>query len=429
MNEFPVRSFLTALSHAGERMRHHPSGHSSVEDAVTALMEAAEVLTVSDREVALTISGGAVYLGPEMLPHVTVGFNGMISEMRRLGIDSITLFHDADRQDLVDLAAVMGGVSNDLPIGGTVRLNERPLAGSDLQVVPMSELRSTYAASLETLRGVPAGGRLELQKVAGVIEGFLGKPAAHSLMLATLRNYDEATFYHSVNVCVLTLTLGGTLSFDDDALRYLGAAALLHDLGRVLLGEVALTKQGSLTAEEWAQVRLHPQEGAEAILAASGAGHEVAASVALEHHVRVDGEGYPDLGGRTPHLFSRLVAVADAYDAITSRRPHRPARTPHDAMQILADDAGKAFDSDVVAAFAHMMGEYPPGSLLRIGSGEVVMVTGSGSSSSALIVNDSTGHRLEAPEPVELADREIVGPVLADEAGIEPAEMLEAVEA
>jgi HD-GYP domain-containing protein (c-di-GMP phosphodiesterase class II) len=429
MNELAVRSFLTALLHAGERMRHHPSGDSSVEDAVVALMKAAEVLTVSDREVTLTLSGDAVFLGSEMLPHVTVGFNGMISEMRRLGIDSITLIDGADRQDLVDLAAVIGGVSNDLPVGGTVRLNERPLAGSDLHVVPVSELRTTYAASLETLRGVSAGGRLELHKVAGVVEGFLGKPAASSLTLATLRNYDEMTFYHSVNVCLLTLTLGRTLSFDDDALRYLGTAALLHDLGRMLLGETALSKKGSLTTEERAQVRLHPQEGAQAILAASGPGHEIAAAVALEHHARVDGAGYPDLGGRTPHLFSRMVAVADSYDAITSRRPHRPARTPHAAMQILADGAGTAFDSDVVEGFVHMMGEYPPGSLLRIDGGEMVMVTGNGSSSSALMVSDSAGRRLEDPEPVELTDREIIGPVLADEAGIEPAEMLEAVEA
>ena len=429
MNEFPVRSFLTALLHAGERMRNHPSGHSSVDDAVVALAKAAEVLTVSDREVALTLSGDAVFLGPEMLPHVTVGFNGMISEMRRRGIDSITLIHDANRQDLVDLAAVIGGVSNDLPVGGTVRLNERPLAGSDLNVKPMSELRSTYAASLETLRGVSAGGRLELHKVAAVVEGFLGKSAAPSLMLATLRNYDETTFYHSVNVCLLTLSLGSTLSFDDDALRYLGTAALLHDLGRVLLGEVALDKKGRLSSEEWAQVRLHPQEGAQAILAASGPGHEIAAAVALEHHARVDGEGYPDLGGRTPHLFSRLVAVADAYDAITSRRPHRPARTPLEAMQILTDGAGTAFDSDAVAAFIQMMGEYPPGSLLRIGSGELVMVTGNGPSPSALIVSDPAGRRLEDPKPVELTGREIIGPVLSDEAGIEPAEMLESVEA
>jgi len=428
MNEFPVRSFLTALLHAGERMRHHPSGHSSAQDALTALMEAAEVLTVSGREVVLTVTGDSVFLGSEMLPHATVGFNGMIAEMRRRGIDSITLLPDADRQDLADLAAVIGGDSDDLPIGGTVRLNERPLVGADLHVMPMSELRSTYAASLETLRGLADGERLELARVNGVVEGFLGESAVPSLMLATLRNYDETTFYHAVNVCLLAVSLGNTLGFDDDALRHLGTSALLHDIGRVLLGETALTKKDKLTSEDWVQVRLHPQEGAQAILAASGPGHEIAAAVALEHHVRVDSEGYPDLGGRTPHLFSRMVAVADVYDAITSRRPHRPARTPHDAMRVLSDDAGTAFDPDLVAAFTHMMGEYPPGSLLRTGDGAVVMVTGSGPSFDGLIVRDSEGRRLEDPQPVELAIHEMVGPILADEAGIEPAEMLEAVE-
>ena len=97
-------------------------------------------------------------------------------------------------------------------------------------------------------------------------------------------------------------------------------------------------------------------------------------------------------------------------------------------MGVLSGGSGTAFDPDVVTAFLRMMGEYPPGSLLRTGDGAVVMVTGSGPSSDGLIVRDSEGRRLEDPEPVELAIREMVGPILADEAGIEPAEMLEAVE-
>jgi HD-GYP domain-containing protein (c-di-GMP phosphodiesterase class II) len=206
---------------------------------------------------------------------------------------------------------------------------------------------------------------------------------------------------------------------------------LLHDLGRLLLGEAALTKEGRLTSEEWTQVRLHPQEGAEAILAAAGPGQEMMAAVALEHHVRMDGDGYPDLAGRTPHPFSRIVAVADAYDAITSRRPHRPARTPQEATRILAEGSGTAFDPEVVAGFLRLLGEHPPGSLFRIGSGEVVVVTGPGSGAGpeGLVVRDPDGRSLADPKPVLLSDEEVLGPVLAEEAGIDPSAHLESAEA
>jgi len=430
MNEFPIRSFLQALLSAGERLRNHGRTEQSVHDALGALVEATRVLTMRDPEFVLTLSDGALYLGPVMLPHTTVEFNGMVGEMARLGIDSVTVAREAHPDDLADLAGVVTGSSGDLPVGGTVRLNERPLAGSDLSSVPMSGLRRTYSASLDTLRGLGAGGRLEMGQVLGIVDGFIGSSPASSLMMATVRNHDEITYYHSVNVCLLSMTLGNALGLGEEELRHLAAGALLHDIGRVLLGEVALTKEGELTNEEWAQVRLHPQEGAQAILAATGPGQAIAAAIALEHHARMDGEGYPDLMGRPPHPFSRIVAVADAYDAITSRRPHRPARTPLEAMGVLSGGSGTAFDPDVVTAFLQLMGEYPPGSLFRTGSGEVVMATGGGrgTAPTGLIVRDSEGHKLADPQPVDLGRHEMVGAVLAEDAGIDPAEMLEAVE-
>jgi HD-GYP domain-containing protein (c-di-GMP phosphodiesterase class II) len=270
---------------------------------------------------------------------------------------------------------------------------------------------------------------VETARVAEAIEGFIGSPSIPSLMLATVRNEDETTFYHSVNVCLLSVVVGSALGVTGENLRYLATGALLHDLGRVLLDEAALTKPGSLTGREWAQVRLHPQEGAQAILAGTGPGIEIAAAVALEHHVRLDGDGYPDLRGREPHPFSRIVAVADVYDAITSRRPHRPARTPQEAMEALTMGSGTAYDPGIVTAFLQVMGEHPPGSLLRTGGGELVMVTDSGGDSlSGLVVLDAEGHKVPDPRQVDLAPGEVVTQVLAEDAGIDPAEMLEAVE-
>jgi len=249
-------------------------------------------------------------------------------------------------------------------------------------------------------------------------------------MMATVHNHDEATYYHSVNVCLLSMSLGHSIGLDGEDLRLLGLGALLHDLGRVVLDDPGLHKQGRLSNEDWATVRLHPQEGAIAILAATGVEHETAALIALEHHLRPDGSGYPDLGDRSPHFFSRLVAITDAYDAITSHRPYRPARTPNEALRILFEGSGTAFDADLIGAFVGMMGEFPPGSLLRLESGEVVMVTaGRDGERGAVVVRDVAGAALEHPEPIDLSGLRVAAQLLADEVGIAPASLLEVVEA
>jgi hypothetical protein len=127
---------------------------------------------------------------------------------------------------------------------------------------------------------------------------------------------------------------------------------------------------------------------------------------------------------------SRLVSVADAYDAITSHRPHRPARTPHEAQAILVRGAGQAYDPDVVEAFSRMMGLYPPGSLLRLDTGEVVMMTAAaGGSRRAMVVRDPDGALLDVPEPVDLAGHRVAEALLPDDLGVPPASLLEAAEA
>lgn len=433
MSELVVRGFLRALFHAGQSLLRHPPTHQAVEDALSALQRAAEVLTSGQPEVVITVGEEALFMGPGLLSHASIEFHGMRHDLQQRGVDSITVLRGASRRDLADLAAVVAGQGSDLPAGGTVRLNERPLALADLEKRSLSGLRRTYAASLDALRAVSSGRRLELGRVAGAVEGFLRGGAAEggaSLMLATLNNHDEAAFYHSVNVCILSLSLGRAVGLGDEELRRLGMGALLIDIGRVLLDDPALRLPGRLSNEDWALVRLHPQEGALAILAATGPGEEIAAQIALEHHIRFDGSGYPDLGGRRPHLFSRLVAVADAYGAITSHRPHRPARTPHEACDLLVRGAGDAYDPDVVAVFNHMMGLYPPGSLLRLESGEVVMVTaGAGGSRGAMVVRDGAGTLLDVPEPVDFQGRQVAAELLPDDVGVPPASLLEAAEA
>ena len=429
MSELLGRSFLRALSHAGQRIA-RDGDEDLREAALTALADAAEVLTAGPGEVVVSVVGDAFYIDRRMLANASTEFHTLLTSMKERRIDSIVVLRGATRQDLADLAALVVGRSSDLPAEGTVRINDRAMSTSDLDIRPMSGLRRSYAESLDTLRGVSESRSLHLEDVQEVVDGFIDGGASNagsSLLMATVQNHDEITYYHSVNVCLLSMALGRFVGLDKEQTRLLGLAALLHDIGRVVVDEAALHREGRLSNEDWAQVRLHPQEGALAIMAASGPGQELAAAVALEHHVRVDGEGYPDLAGRTPSLFSRIVAIGDAYDAITSHRPYRPARTPNEGLKVLLAGAGTAYDPDLLRLFIEMMGHYPPGSLVRLTGGEIAMVTPT-DDPGAVIVRDRDGSIVERPRPITFSQADVVAQLLPDEAGVDPGSLLEVLE-
>ncbi|MFQ5948513.1 MAG: HD-GYP domain-containing protein [Acidimicrobiia bacterium] len=435
MNDPQAGDFLRLLNRAVQHLA-GTSRRASFYVVVAGLVREADTLTSKSNELVLALSEDAFYLNEAVQPHASIEFNGLLREMQARGIESVTLTSPVSLNDLVELAAFIAGQSDDVPAAGTVRLNEAFHAAVD--PVEMSGLRRSYASSLDALRSVSGavtdGSELELGDVAGVVESLLrrsGSEPGASLLLATVHNHDEYTYYHSVNVCLLALALGRLVGLDEDRLRPMGVGALLHDIGKVVIDAAALKRPSELTDEEWSDVRLHPQEGAQAILAACPAGQEVAAVIALEHHVGIDGSGYPDLGGRQPHFFSRLVAVADSYVAMTTHRLHRPARTPQHALQGLLKGAGKRYDPDCVKAFIHMMGIYPPGSVLELDTGEVVMVThhenGEPGRPAAVLVRDRSGNPLADPEPFSFGKVGVVGQLLPEHAGLQPAALLEQI--
>jgi HD-GYP domain-containing protein (c-di-GMP phosphodiesterase class II) len=155
-------------------------------------------------------------------------------------------------------------------------------------------------------------------------------------------------------------------------------AALLHDIGKLSINPAVLNKPGPLTPDEWAQVRQHPISGAEMVSQLPGLDKSAIVTI-LEHHMRWDGTGYPT---RTPcrpqHLNSRIVAIADAYEAMTSRRSYSAARVEDDAMLNIAQGSGSAFDPELVRLFVSLMGVYPPRSVVRLSTGAVAIVLAAG---------------------------------------------------
>ncbi|NNC93674.1 MAG: HD-GYP domain-containing protein, partial [Acidimicrobiia bacterium] len=266
-----------------------------------------------------------------------------------------------------------------------------------------------------------------MQAVEELIDQSLNSNGA-GLLLSTVKSHDEYTFYHSVNTCLMAVATGQYLGLTQKDLVPIGAGAMLHDIGKVAVSSQILNYPGRLDREQWKEVTIHPQEGAQAIIAAGGPGHEIAATIALEHHARFDGLGYPRLGPEAvPHLASRLVSVSDVYDAITTRRSYRRAETPHRALQILLQGAGGHFDPDIVKSFISLMGIFPPGSVLRLLTGELVVIShhsGQAEQLEGVMVRTAAGEDIE-PEPVKVQADQIGQQILAESVGIEPAALLE----
>ena len=178
--------------------------------------------------------------------------------------------------------------------------------------------------------------------------------------LVQLKSVDQYTTTHSINVSCVSMALAEHLDYCSTDVRAIGEAALLHDVGKTNIPLEVLNKKGKLTDSEWKVIQGHTIEGAR-ILLASGPGMELPATVAYEHHLSFNGEGYPELTyRRQTHEASRLIQVCDVYDALRTRRPFRPPWPADRTIKFLEEKAGTHLDPEYVSAFTRMIGNWEP---------------------------------------------------------------------
>lgn len=195
------------------------------------------------------------------------------------------------------------------------------------------------------------------------------------ISLARLKNKDDYTYLHSVAVCALMIGLGRNLGLEGDTLKSAGMAGLLHDVGKMMIPDEVLNKPGRLTDEEFTTIKSHPVRGWEILKDSSGV-NDIALDVCLHHHERVDGTGYPDkLPGEALTLFAKMGAVCDVYDAITSARCYKDPWAPGEAIRKMVEWKNGHFDEAIFQAFVKTVGIYPVGSLVKLRSGRLGVVT------------------------------------------------------
>jgi HD-GYP domain-containing protein (c-di-GMP phosphodiesterase class II) len=200
------------------------------------------------------------------------------------------------------------------------------------------------------------------------------------LGISAVKNEAAYSAHHAANVAVLSIALGARLGLSKVDLADLGLGAVFHDVGLRNCPAEVLIKAEPLEPEERQVVEQHPLRSVEYLLAQKTFSRSVLSQmvVAFEHHRNYDGSGYP-YGSRKPDIFSRIVTIADVYDALTTQRPWRNAFVPDEALGMMLRDAGKRFDPALIKVFINTLGLYPVGTLVRLDSGDLgVVVHGGG---------------------------------------------------
>lgn len=421
-----AREVLSRIYAMRRVVRMFPLDNPVVSESVVSLMDSVTSFHNEGVDVHFAFFEGEILLGEQILTEESVMFDQLVRDLASVGIGSLSIKRGVTPEELGRAVALMAMETDEVEsAGGMARLiADAHLDHIDLGEVriiekaeevtgdPAEEARTAYNGAVSLLREMDrllrTNRSMSAGKVKGAVRSLVDNVLSNRdamLQLTGLKDYDEYTFYHSANVAILSLALGSMVTTNYRFLSSLGVGALLHDLGKLAVDLEILNKPGALSPEEWAHMRLHPVHGAQ--MSSTLPGVDKAALVTiLEHHMRFDGSGYPKRNQwRKQHLASRIVAVADSYDAMTSRRSYSAARVQDEAMLMLARSAGSSLDPGLIRLFITLMGVYPPRSAIRLSTGEYAIVLAANRSDPVRpkirIIADPDGHLIE-PMDVDL---------------------------
>jgi putative nucleotidyltransferase with HDIG domain len=330
-------------------------------------------------------------------------FKGFWQEMRRRWIGELEFLAKVDGEQLKDIIYLLSGLeenneSNYLYV--KKQLENRDIGAFDIgkleffrdeEIYVDSEDQKNFSKEVyfksidlvkEVVENIHQQKALNIRKAKRLMQNAVNailQDESTLLGLANIKNYDEYTFNHSVNVAIYAIALGQRIGIPKRHLSHLGMAGLFHDIGKTRIPKEILNKTGKLSPEEWAMMRSHPIMGTEIIMRMKEWGGLSTRMIdaAFEHHLKYDLTGYPRLTRkRKITLFGRIVTLADFYDALV--RPRVYNRFPYVSEKILGimlDRSGKDFDPSLVKVFINMIGIFPLGTLVLLNTNEMGIVT------------------------------------------------------
>jgi len=375
----------------------YPGSHPFLLAAADQLLARISELMLTRKEVAFYLVAGELFFDTYSVP-VDQGFAILMEQITSRDVGGVIFKPGLSKEEIVAFAGLMnkeassfagsGGLSEIAAKHGITHIELHRVLFVDKKfgkTVKDTKKKAgeVFMDAVETVKELVESVHLDktfnMRKVNALVHTMVDTilEDRDALMgLTSIKMYDEYTFAHSVNVAVLSIAQGTFLSFDKPQIAALGVAGMLHDIGKVNIPLEVINKPDKLTDQEWEIMKRHPVEGA-LILSDVQAMTKLAMVVAFEHHQHGDVRGYPRFDDIVQqHPFSQIVAIADSYDAIVAARVYYKVTTPPDkAIRILLSKRGTAFNPVLVKAFVNMIGVFPVGTLLKLDSGEIGLVT------------------------------------------------------
>ena len=428
-----VRGILSQLAAAVRNSQLYSPEHPMVREFNAMLLSNLQEQTEKRGTIVIRFAEGQVIFNKTPLYELSEAAPGFAQVCLGRQIQGVTFSNGLNADELDSFIEIMafpageiesrGGMQREILSRGFSHIGLERLAQPEqtAETIDDSEReqgRQTYKRALSEIKEAMEHARLNqtisnanaVKEVVSDMINSLSRKVSVLLGLTSIKNYDEYTFYHSVNVGVLSLALGMRLSLQRNQLEGLGISAILHDIGKILIPEHILRKPRELSDDEWLIVRRHPVDGARILRKTQGMPN-CAPVAAFEHHIKYDLSGYPDLvRPRQLTFFSLMVSIADCYDAMTTLRPYRKPSTPADALKTMLQLSGRDFEPRLLEEFVEMIGVYPVGSLVRLDTNEFAVLYDvdpeDGERPMVKIVINAKGQRLDPGRIVALRERD-----------------------
>jgi putative nucleotidyltransferase with HDIG domain len=372
----------------------YPAGHPMIAQKLKELDEVIAGLLRAGSPVRIDVIRGDVFLDGVTSASEGQANQHLLAQLSALGIDSIHIHEGVQREEMLAVAEFLwqytessDSMSAQLAARNVQRISLGKLLPLDTRWrmqkwadAPTGPLDPDYAESLmmaqKTWEDTASGKPLDVVTVRDLVQLLIYKVARSNAALGQIlavKQYENLTYCHSVNVAMLSLLLGKQVGLDEPTLAALVEAALLHDVGKTQIPLDIVRKPGALDKSERRTIEAHTTLGAEILIQTEGL-HPLTPTVALEHHRGVKGTGYPDLGEAIPHPMSQIVSVADIYEAVTGARTYQAPTPPEKACMILARMAGEKLNTGLVKKFVNTITFFPVGSLVRTNRNELGLV-------------------------------------------------------
>ncbi len=399
------REFLVVFYASLRSLKLYPMENAQVQRSLDDLLAAAKHVLDVERELEVRLQGEFIFVNSTRLRLALenyASFSYVLSVMRTCGVGTIRLDDGVDRRELQILVSLLLAyaareaspdkvyeITAKLSEAGAVHVVVEPPFETDENVADTERAKEaakrTYARSVavtrEVINNLRLGRTANVKRVKRAVQGIVDQVLNNEsslLGLTTLRDYDEYTFTHSVNVCIFAVALGRKLGLTKLQLYDLGMTALFHDVGKSRVPLEVLNKVGGLSEEEWRILQAHPWLGVLALFGLRGYGEIPYRGmiVAYEHHMKIDLTGYPkSVRPRSLSIFSKIIAVADGFDAATSRRAYQTVPIqPDQVLKEMWENPRRGYDLVIVKAFINLIGVYPVGTCVILDTYEVAIV-------------------------------------------------------